>query len=193
MLPVSERGKIETSPKQPKRRAPKSAASLDGSSPFSLMFLCQHLHRFRLTTSQSSWHARLATTRNKKEPWLLLQSHCTGAEANKIPANMISMEECEKHNSREDFWVVVDSYVLDLSTFLAHHPAGARKIINKRRQVGPDTTSNFLDHFGHTVRTFREACRQYDRKLSPVVLRFKESGDQHEVLVIGKIAQRKCE
>lgn len=107
----------------------------------------------------------------------------------------ITLEECARHDgsnhdgSAGSLWVVVDRYVLDLTAFVAHHPGSKKKIINKRRERGPDISSNLLDHFGHTVQTFREACRRYDADPTgaPVRLKFRETGDM-EVLVIGKIA-----
>ena len=64
-----------------------------------------------------------------------------------------------------DDWVVVDSYVLDLSDFWEHHPGGGHRIAAKRTQLGtPDITGNFVDHFAETVQTFRDACRQFDEQ-----------------------------
>jgi len=84
--------------------------------------------------------------------------------------------------------VVVESYVLDLTDFVQHHPAGARKIIAKKKQLGPDITPNFVDHFAHTVRTFREACKQYDKFQTPTVLRFHETPEPGvEVVIVGKL------
>jgi cytochrome b involved in lipid metabolism len=80
------------------------------------------------------------------------------------------------------------SYVLDLTAFLHHHPAGARKIMQKKEQLGADITRNFLDHFGHTVQTFRQACAQYDEQQTPVILRFRETPKPGvQVVIVGKI------
>ena len=78
------------------------------------------------------------------------------------------------------------SYVLDLTKFIKHHPGTARKIINERREA-IDISLNFLDHFGHTVRAFREACKQYEAGQVPVILTFSETGKEHEVVIIGKV------
>ena len=99
------------------------------------------------------------------------------------------------------FWACVDSYVLDLTSFLQHHPAGAQKII-KRREKSVDISSNFLDHYAHTVRAFREACQQYEENLSlhqqgdekrvvevTVSLKFNDVVEG-EVLIIGKVDSR---
>ena len=95
------------------------------------------------------------------------------------------------------FWACVDSYV-DLTSFIQHHPAGAQKII-KRREKSVDISSNFLDHYAHTVRSFREACQQYEENLSlhqqgdekrvvevTVSLKFNDVAEG-EVLIIGKV------
>jgi cytochrome b involved in lipid metabolism len=97
-----------------------------------------------------------------------------------------SIEDVIDHDDPEGegFWVIADSYVLDLSAFLRHHPSGARKIIQRRKKA-IDISSNFLDHFPHTVRTFRDACRQYDRTGEKVTFRFEEVAQ--EVQVIGKV------
>eukprot|EP00578_Thalassiosira_sp_NH16_P017729 CAMPEP_0181127630 /NCGR_PEP_ID=MMETSP1071-20121207/28303_1 /TAXON_ID=35127 /ORGANISM="Thalassiosira sp., Strain NH16" /LENGTH=104 /DNA_ID=CAMNT_0023213387 /DNA_START=267 /DNA_END=581 /DNA_ORIENTATION=- len=95
----------------------------------------------------------------------------------------ISTRDCQE---RGGIWVIIDNYVLDLTSFIDHHPAGAKKIINRRKN-SVDVSSNFLDHFGHTVRSFRDACQRYDRTNQTVVLRFPNVVG--EVLIIGKVAQ----
>jgi cytochrome b involved in lipid metabolism len=112
--------------------------------------------------------------------------------SNEMTATTITLEECKTNDGSNGgrLWVVVDSYVLDLTAFIEHHPAGARKIINKRKEMGPDISPNFLDHFGHTVEAFRDACKQYERDpRAPVKLKFRETGDV-EVRVIGRIKER---
>ncbi|CAB9519044.1 expressed unknown protein [Seminavis robusta] len=101
----------------------------------------------------------------------------------------ITLEECDKHASEGDFWVVVETYVLDLSSFLQHHPGRARKIIQKRKELGCDITPNFLNHFGHTVRTFRQACQEFDRTQEPVSFDFQETANNKNapVVILGKI------
>eukprot|EP00578_Thalassiosira_sp_NH16_P015330 CAMPEP_0181120874 /NCGR_PEP_ID=MMETSP1071-20121207/24412_1 /TAXON_ID=35127 /ORGANISM="Thalassiosira sp., Strain NH16" /LENGTH=104 /DNA_ID=CAMNT_0023205605 /DNA_START=230 /DNA_END=544 /DNA_ORIENTATION=+ len=95
----------------------------------------------------------------------------------------ISTRDCQE---RGGIWVIIDNYVLDLTSFIGHHPAGAKKIIDRRKN-SVDVSSNFLDHFGHTVRSFRDACQRYDRTNQTVVLRFPNVVG--EVLIIGKVAQ----
>ena len=108
--------------------------------------------------------------------------------ANQTVADMdslISWEEVANHNCPDTgLWVVVDSYVLDLTQFLQHHPAGAKKIID-RRNKSLDISSNFLDHFGHTVRAFREACQRHETSKQTVALKFQDIAE--EVLIIGKV------
>ena len=98
---------------------------------------------------------------------------------------IFSHKDVLSHNSLErGLWVIVDTYVLDLTSFLQHHPAGGEKIM-RRRDKSVDISSNFLDHFGHTVRAFRGACEQYETLQQPVTLKFPEA--EGEVLIIGKV------
>ena len=100
--------------------------------------------------------------------------------------SQIDLQEVQDHDDPErGFWVIVDSYVLDLTKFLRHHPSGAQKIV-KRRNKSIDIGSNFLDHFAHTVRTFREACSKHDATGQVVSFRFKEV-DQYSVSILGKV------
>lgn len=99
--------------------------------------------------------------------------------------SFFTLEEVANHDSAENgMWAIVDTYVLDLTLFLQHHPAGAKKII-QRRNKSVDISSNFLDHFGHTVRAFRDACRRHDHLKLSVALKFPESAG--EVLIIGRV------
>jgi cytochrome b involved in lipid metabolism len=103
---------------------------------------------------------------------------------------IISKEECDQHNDAQggDFWVVVESYVLDLSQFVKQHPAGARKIEQKRKELGIDITANFIDHFGHTVRTFRNAARAMEAadNEAPVTFQFRERSGAN-VVILGRL------
>ena len=102
---------------------------------------------------------------------------------------MIRKEECERHNDVHgaDFWVVMEGYVLDLSQFVKHHPAGARKIQNKRNELGVDITRNFMDHFGRTVQTFRTAARSLSDETPIVTFQFQERQDVN-VTILGRLA-----
>jgi len=98
-----------------------------------------------------------------------------------------NFDEVSQHDDPNNggYWVIIDSYVLDLSLFLQHHPSGARKIL-QRRKKSVDISSNFLDHFPHTVRAFRKACRDYDKTQKIVTLKFDEVPN-FEVSIIGKV------
>ena len=102
--------------------------------------------------------------------------------------NYITQEEVASHNSTSSgYWAITENYVVDLTSFLDHHPGGVQKIMT-RKDKSVDITSNFMDHFGHTVSAFREACRQFDQMggEDATVLKFRETGDA-EVKIIGKI------
>ncbi len=100
-----------------------------------------------------------------------------------------SEEDVHAHDDPDGagFWVIVDSYVLDLTEFLLKHPgprAGPKKII-QRRKKGIDISSNFLDHYAHTVENFKNACREHDKTGERVTFRFKETAEP--VHLIGKV------
>jgi Cytochrome b5-like Heme/Steroid binding domain len=104
---------------------------------------------------------------------------------------------CDLHNDSSPFLVIVDSYVLDLSQFIEHHPGSAKKIRHKRRELGttPDISRNFLDHFSFTVQTFRQACRDFDAQQQPVTFRFMEGTNrtvatEANVVIVGKIESK---
>jgi len=103
---------------------------------------------------------------------------------------MISLEEIQQHNDsqRYNFWVVIESYVLDLSAFLKHHPGSERKILQKREKLGVDITQNFVDHFRHTVDTFRQAARKMENKSDgqPLSFQFREVPGV-DVTILGKL------
>jgi len=81
--------------------------------------------------------------------------------------------------------VVIDGYVLDLTEFLEHHPAGKEKILEKMKEARakdpaaaiPDISANFLDHYGHTVRKFRQSVKLFNEGKKPVTFTFKETPD----------------
>lgn len=107
-------------------------------------------------------------------------------------AKYYTLHECEERNGLDgaDLWVVVESYVLDITAFVNYHPGTATKIIQKRKQLGVDITPNFVDHFGHTVSAFRKACKQYEEQQSPVTLQFRERPQPGvQVVILGKIQQ----
>ncbi|VEU34955.1 unnamed protein product [Pseudo-nitzschia multistriata] len=99
---------------------------------------------------------------------------------------VFSLEDVHNHDDPDGdgLWVIVDSYVLDLTAFLQKHPAGGKKIL-QRRNKAIDISSNFLDHFGHTVRTFKDACREHEKTGERVTFRFKEVAEP--VHLIGKV------
>jgi predicted heme/steroid binding protein len=103
-------------------------------------------------------------------------------------ATLFTLDECQQRDGANgrDLWVVVESHVLDITSFFLQHPGSARKIVDKRKESGVDITRNFVDHFSHTVQAFRKACQEYDQVGAPVKLVFQEAADA-PVFVIGKI------
>ena len=51
-----------------------------------------------------------------------------------------TLEEVQKHNTKDDCWVIVNGQVLDVTSFLSDHPGGAQAII---AYAGRDATEQF--------------------------------------------------
>jgi len=117
-----------------------------------------------------------------------------GSDAAEAPEHVtptvttFTLADVTPHDKEGDFWVVIDGYVLDLSAFLQQHPGTPSKIVKKRQQVGPDVSNNFLDHFGHTVKTFREACRRFEEARQPITFTFAER-PKSSIKILGKVAR----
>ena len=81
----------------------------------------------------------------------------------------------------------IGGYLVDLTHFVDHHPGTKAKILAKRAN-GLDISANFLDHFGHTVATFRAAAREFESRggEEPVTFTFKETGNGAPVTIIDK-------
>ncbi|KAJ9093821.1 hypothetical protein QFC20_007034 [Naganishia adeliensis] len=75
---------------------------------------------------------------------------------------LISMREVEKHNTRDDCWVVIQGYVYDVTDFLSLHPGGAGVIL---QHAGDDATEVFKPL--HPPNTLEENLRP-DQQLGPV-------------------------
>jgi hypothetical protein len=95
-------------------------------------------------------------------PWAQQQPPRDGGTT---AAQLISHAEVRRHQSRHDFWAVVDSrWVVNVTAFLPHHPGGVAKIL------GAGLGSNFSfsrgpnAHFAETAKVFAEAARRYERQ-----------------------------
>ncbi|KAI5449746.1 hypothetical protein NCC49_004111 [Naganishia albida] len=75
---------------------------------------------------------------------------------------LISMREVEKHNTRDDCWVVIQGHVYDVTDFLSLHPGGAGVIL---QHAGDDATEVFKPL--HPPNTLEENLRP-DQQLGPV-------------------------
>ncbi|KIR68597.1 L-mandelate dehydrogenase [Cryptococcus bacillisporus CA1873] len=53
---------------------------------------------------------------------------------------LVSFEEVQKHNKREDCWVIIDGKIYDVTDFLDNHPGGAEIIV---ANAGKDATKIF--------------------------------------------------
>jgi len=43
----------------------------------------------------------------------------------------IRLDEIKKHNTKNDFWLVANNCVYDVSSFIADHPGGSSTILNR--------------------------------------------------------------
>jgi cytochrome b involved in lipid metabolism len=58
----------------------------------------------------------------------------------------ISLAEIEKHNTRDDIWVVIRGKVYNVSKFVDEHPGGEEVMLDV---AGKDATTEFID-VGHS-------------------------------------------
>ncbi|MCJ1255447.1 hypothetical protein MMC24_003263 [Lignoscripta atroalba] len=58
----------------------------------------------------------------------------------KVPEKEFSMEEVQKHNKKEDLWIVVKGVVLDVTNWLDEHPGGPQALFS---HMGKDATEEF--------------------------------------------------
>ena len=58
----------------------------------------------------------------------------------KVPEKEFSMEEVQKHNKKDDLWIVVKGIVLDVTNWLDEHPGGPQALFS---HMGRDATEEF--------------------------------------------------
>merc|ERR1712173_321603 len=73
-------------------------------------------------------------------------------------------ETAAKSDDKDRIISAIDGYLVDLTDFVEQHPGTKKKLLAKREQLGVDISPNFLDHFGHTVRTFRAAAKEFEKR-----------------------------
>ena len=59
----------------------------------------------------------------------------------KVPEKEFSMAEVEKHNKKDDLWIVVKGVVLDVTNWLDEHPGGPQALFS---HMGRDATEGFF-------------------------------------------------
>lgn len=59
----------------------------------------------------------------------------------KVPEKEYSMEEVQKHNQKDDLWIVVKGVVLDVTNWLDEHPGGPQALFS---HMGKDATEGEL-------------------------------------------------
>ena len=69
----------------------------------------------------------------------------------KVPEKEFSMQEVQKHNKKEDLWIVVKGVVLDVTNWLDEHPGGPQALFS---HMGKDATEGQWISY-----TFVSSCR----------------------------------
>ena len=59
----------------------------------------------------------------------------------KVPEKEFSMEEVQKHNKKDDLWIVVKGCVLDVTNWLDEHPGGPQALFS---HMGKDATEGWI-------------------------------------------------
>lgn len=70
---------------------------------------------------------------------------------------VITLEQCAEHTTRDSCWLAIDGKVYDVTKFLDDHPGGDDIIVE---HAGTDATEPF-DEIGHST-TAREMLNQYE-------------------------------
>jgi nitrate reductase (NAD(P)H) len=69
-----------------------------------------------------------------------------------VPDKQFTRQEIEKHNSRDDLWLVVNGNVYDATSVLSWHPGGAQPLIANAGKLSMEATTNFEsihDEYAH--------------------------------------------
>ena len=66
----------------------------------------------------------------------------------KIPDQEYSMEEVQKHNKKDDLWIVVKGVVLDVTNWLDEHPGGPQALFS---HMGRDATEGMFSFILSTL------------------------------------------
>ncbi|KEF55898.1 uncharacterized protein A1O9_07478 [Exophiala aquamarina CBS 119918] len=69
-----------------------------------------------------------------------------------VPDKQFTRQEIEKHNSKDDLWLVVNGNVYDATSVLSWHPGGAQPLIANAGRLSMETTANFEsihDEYAH--------------------------------------------
>ncbi|KAB2048031.1 hypothetical protein ES319_A13G086800v1 [Gossypium barbadense] len=59
---------------------------------------------------------------------------------------LYTMQEAAQHNTKDDFWIVIDGKVYDVTSYLDEHPGGDDVVLES---TGKDATDDFEDA-GHS-------------------------------------------
>lgn len=60
-----------------------------------------------------------------------------------VPDKQFTRQEIEKHNSKDDSWLVVNGNVYDVTSVLSWHPGGSATILTNAGRLSTDVTSQF--------------------------------------------------
>jgi len=75
------------------------------------------------------------------------------------PQKQFTREEIEKHDNKQDCWLVIDNKVYDATSVLAWHPGGASAILGQAGKVHQETTTQFSSvHDGYAYQKLNECA-----------------------------------
>ena len=80
-----------------------------------------------------------------------------------------SIEQIKNHNSEDDFWAVIDNYVVDITKFMKSHPGGLKKLLivndTSTGATGEPYGFSFANgknkHYPETDQIFQNGVKEY--------------------------------
>ena len=61
---------------------------------------------------------------------------------------LYTIDEVSKHNTKNDAWVIVNNYILNVTNFIEDHPGGSDQFKNR---LGTDVTSIWIEYHNNDI------------------------------------------